>query len=40
MYWISLGRWNGAHGRFFSRERIWWKGYIWTPFVRVCLRRG
>ena len=32
---LSLGRWNHAAGRWFIRERIWFRGYIWTPFCRI-----
>lgn len=35
MFWISFGRWNHSAGHFFIQERIYRKGYIWTPFVRV-----
>lgn len=35
MIWIAFGRWNGSGGRWFCRQRIYWKGYKWTPFVRV-----
>ena len=38
-YWIRFGKWNSYHGRWFVSERIWRKGYIWTPFVRVRIRR-
>ena len=32
---VALGRWSSASGRWFTRERIYWKGWKWTPFVRV-----
>ena len=35
MIFVALGRWNRAAGRWFIRERIWWRGYRWTPFVRA-----
>lgn len=35
MIFIAFGRWNHSAGRRFISERIWWKGYCWTPFVRV-----
>jgi hypothetical protein len=35
MIWIRFGTWNNAAGRFFVSTRIWRKGYIWTPFVKV-----
>ncbi|MCP4538530.1 MAG: hypothetical protein GY832_15450 [Chloroflexi bacterium] len=35
MIWLSFGKWAHAAGRFFVSERIYWKGYMWTPFVRV-----
>ncbi len=38
MIWISFGKWNHSAGNFFVRERIYLKGYKWTPFVRVQLR--
>lgn len=35
IYFVALGRWNHAAGRWFARERIWWRGHCWTPFVKV-----
>lgn len=35
MPFVALGEWSSAHGRWFTRTRIYWKGYKWTPFVRV-----
>ena len=35
---ISFGTWDRAAGACFCRERIWWKGYKWTPFVRISRR--
>lgn len=38
MWFLSLGRWNSAHGSVFSRKRFYAYGYKWTPFVRVSFR--
>ena len=35
MIFIAFGRWNHSAGSWFIRERIYWRGYRWTPFVRV-----
>ena len=41
MIFMAFGRWSNAAGRWFIRERIywrncwWWHSYCWTPFVRV-----
>ena len=35
MILIALGRWNHSAGHGLIRERIWWRGYRWTPFVRA-----
>lgn len=35
MIFIAFGRWSNAAGSWFFRERIWWRGYRWTPFVRI-----
>jgi hypothetical protein len=35
---IRFGRWNGGADSRFIYERIWWKGYKWTPFVRIRCR--
>jgi hypothetical protein len=35
MMFIAFGRWSNAAGRWFIRERIYWRGYRWMPFVRV-----
>lgn len=35
MIWIAFGRWSHSAGRWFTRRRIYLKGYIWTPFVIV-----
>lgn len=32
---VAFGRWSSASGRWFTRKRIYWRGYKWTPFVRV-----
>lgn len=39
MYAIRLGRWSNAAGRFFLWDRIYSKGFKWTPFVRVRRRK-
>jgi len=38
MIFIAFGRWSSAHGRWFTRERIYRGGWRWTPFVRVSWR--
>jgi len=38
MYWIAFGRWDHTVGRWFYRERVYWRGYVWTPLVRVARR--
>jgi hypothetical protein len=35
MLFISFGRWGHKGGRFLVWERIWWRGWRWTPFCRV-----
>lgn len=35
MIFIAFGRWSNAAGSWFIRERILWRGYRWTPFVRI-----
>jgi hypothetical protein len=35
MILIRFGRWSHAAGRFFVWDRIYWKGWKWTPFCRV-----
>lgn len=35
MIFVALGRWNHSAGRWLIREHIRWRGYRWTPFVRV-----
>ena len=32
---IRFGRWSSQAGMFFVCERIYWKGWKWTPFCRV-----
>jgi len=36
---LRLGRWNHHAASRFVYERIWWKGYIWTPFCWMERRR-
>lgn len=38
MIWISLGRWTCKGGLFLFWERVLYKGWIWTPFVKVSKR--
>jgi len=38
MLGISFGEHNHSGGRFFVTSRILYKGYVWTPFVKVKLR--
>ena len=38
MLWISFGRWSSASGALFIRQRVYWNGWKWTPFVRVFWR--
>jgi len=35
MIWIKFGKWNHAARRWFIYDRIYRKGYKWTPLVRV-----
>jgi len=35
MIWLNFERWSAAGGRWFRRDRIYWKKYKWTPFVWV-----
>lgn len=37
MIGFSMGQWSTAAGRFFVRERYYYRGR-WTPLVRVRLR--
>ena len=36
---IKFGRWCSAHLVWLSYERIYYKGYRWTPFCRVEWRK-
>lgn len=38
--WLSFARWSSASGEFFVRERLYWRGFRWTPFVLVRWRHG
>ena len=38
MYWLSFDIWNNSHGMLFTKQRIYIKGYKWTPFVKVSIR--
>ena len=35
MKMIRFGKWRSSAGRWFIWERIYWKGYRWTPFCSV-----
>ena len=35
---ISFGRWSSAADKYTVRKRLYIRGYIWTPFVRVLKR--
>ena len=35
MIWLALGRWSSAHGFWFTRVRLYWRGWRWTPLVIV-----
>lgn len=35
---VSFERRSSAHGCWFTRQRIYWRGWRWTPFVRVSWR--
>lgn len=35
MIWFSFARWSHAAGQRFVRDRIYWKGYRWTPLVSI-----
>lgn len=39
MIWINFGKWDHKGGRLFTFERIYIKGYRWTPIVRFQRRR-
>jgi len=34
-----LGKWSHAAGRWFVWDRIYYKGYKWTPFCKVHRRK-
>ncbi len=34
----SLGKWSTASGALFFRERIYWRGFKWTPFCWLTWR--
>lgn len=36
--WLSFGRWAASAGRWLIWDRLYWRGYRWTPFCRVSLR--
>jgi len=35
MLWISFDRWSSSAGDYLIATRIYWRGYRWTPFVRL-----
>lgn len=35
MIWINFAKWNNSAGRFLTWERVYRKGYIWTPFCHI-----
>jgi len=35
MIGINFNKWSGSSGRFLKCKRIYFKGYIWTPFIRM-----
>ena len=40
MFFVAFGKWERAANRHFVQKRIYWRGYKWTPFVRVKRRRA
>ena len=38
MYWINFEKWDSSHQTIFNYERVYKKGYIWTPFVKISIR--
>jgi hypothetical protein len=38
MYFINFAKWNHSYGRIFALTRIYYKGYKWTPFIKVEFR--
>ena len=38
MIWVSFKKWSNGGGAIFCYKRIYWKGYRWTPFIRVFWR--
>ena len=39
MIMIRFGRWSRAGGKIFTWQRIYFKGYKWTPFVLIKRRK-
>lgn len=35
MIWINLGRFSHRGGRWLFWQRIYWRGWRWTPFCHV-----
>ena len=35
LYWLNFKNWNQSYGKTFIQERFYFKGYIWTPLVKV-----
>jgi hypothetical protein len=40
MFLVNFGRWGHAGGKWFAWERVYYKGYKWTPFVKVKKRHS
>ena len=38
MLWISFGKWSSKATSMFVWDRVYRKGYIWTPFVMASIR--
>lgn len=40
MTWLSFDRWQSLHSDIGFYTRIYFHGWLWTPFVRVWRWRG
>jgi len=38
-YTLSFGQWSHAAYGGFVRDRVYYKGYKWTPVVKIKLRK-
>lgn len=38
MIGLNLGKWSSCNKRVFKRQRIYFNGYHWTPFVWITPR--